>query len=124
MKSGKIMYKISIFVILVILQNVFSQNVVLNEIMSSNSTTLSDEDGDYPDWVELYNAGSEPVDLSGYGLSDDTLNTKKWMFGSVSINPGEYLIVFASDKDRNGLTLHTNFKISASGERILLSEVK
>ena len=116
------MYKISIFVILVFLQNVFSQNVVLNEIMSSNSTTLSDEDGDYPDWVELYNAGSEPVDLSGYGLSDDTLNTKKWMFGSVSINPGEYLIVFASDKDRNGLTLHTNFKISASGERILLSD--
>ncbi|MEJ2544007.1 MAG: CotH kinase family protein [Calditrichaceae bacterium] len=103
-------------------QIVFCQNIVLNEIMASNQITLTDEDGDYPDWIELYNTGPESIDLSGYGLSDDTLNTQKWIIDSVTINPSEYLVIFASDKDRYGDYLHANFKISASGEQIMLSD--
>lgn len=116
------MRKILFMMIFGLVSCVFSQNLVLNEIMASNQTTLYDEDDDASDWIELYNQGTEAIDLSGYCLSDDTTETDKWIFGNVSIQPGAYLIVFASDKDRTGTNCHTNFKISASGESIVLSD--
>ncbi len=48
-----------------------AQELMINEIMASNTTTIRDEDGDYPDWIELYNNDSVPINLNGYGLSDD-----------------------------------------------------
>ena len=113
------------FLILMLLSTspfIFSQGVVINEVMSSNSSTIDDEDGDASDWIELYNNGAVQENLDGYYLSDDSLNIKKWKFGEVSIDPGKYLIVFASDKDTLNVYWHTNFKISASGEEILLSD--
>jgi len=99
-----------------------AQSVVINEIMSSNTNTIYDEDGDTPDWIELYNSDVNEINLNGYYLSDDSLNIKKWQFGNVVIDPGKYLIVFASDKDTIVNYWHTNFKISASGEKIILSD--
>jgi hypothetical protein len=99
-----------------------AQSVVINEIMSSNTNTIYDEDGDTPDWIELYNSDANEINLNGYYLSDDSLNIKKWRFGNVVIDPGKYLIVFASDKDTIVNYWHTNFKISASGENIILSD--
>lgn len=102
--------------------DLMAQNVVLNEIMASNQQTIADEDGDYPDWIELYNSGSEIVDLSGWYLSDDESDPTKWQIGEAAIEPQGFLLIFASDKDRDSqLPLHTNFKISSSGEPILLS---
>lgn len=101
---------------------VYAQDVVINEVMASNTTTLFDEDGDTPDWIELYNAGANPVNLTGYFLSDDSTAVIKWQFGEAVINPGDYLVVFASDKDTNMVNWHTNFKITASGEKVLLSD--
>ncbi|MCC5807782.1 MAG: CotH kinase family protein [Opitutales bacterium] len=76
--------------------------VRINEVMASNGSTLADEDGDYEDWIELYNYGDAPVDLSGWGLSDSYSNPFKWTFPeSTSIGAGEYLLVWASGKDRN-----------------------
>ncbi len=100
----------------------FSQSVVINEVMSSNDTTIYDEDDDASDWIELYNRSSVPVNLKGCFLSDDSLNIQKWQFGDAGIKPGEYLIVFASDKDTFMNYWHTNFKISASGEGIIFSD--
>jgi hypothetical protein len=100
----------------------FSQNLVINEVMSLNSSTIYDEDGDASDWIELYNNSAQQINLEGYHLSDDSLIIDMWQFGSVLIEPGGYLIVFASDKDTNRIYWHTNFKINASsGERIILS---
>ncbi|MCK5078056.1 MAG: lamin tail domain-containing protein, partial [Calditrichia bacterium] len=76
------------------------QNVVINEVMSSNSFTIIDEDGDYPDWIELYNYGTTPIDLNGFGLSDDITEPLKWTFPQVTIQPDDYLLLFASDKNR------------------------
>jgi hypothetical protein len=101
---------------------IFPQNIVINEIMSSNSNTIYDEDGDASDWLELYNNSSNPIDLYGWYLSDDSLNIKKWQFGNAVVNPNGYMIVFASDKDTIMNYWHTNFKISASGESIILSD--
>jgi hypothetical protein len=101
---------------------IFSQGIFINEIMSSNITTIYDEDGDASDWIELYNSSGSQVNLEGYYLSDDSLKIEKWQFGNTVIGPGEYLIVFASDKDTIIDYWHTNFKISASGEEIILSD--
>ncbi|HSD14304.1 MAG TPA: CotH kinase family protein [Flavobacterium sp.] len=101
----------------------FSQNIVINEILTSNNTSITDENGSHEDWIELYNTGSNPVNLLGHGLSDDPAALFKWTFPSVTLNPGQYLIVWASDKNRAiaGSPLHTNFKLSASGETLILT---
>ncbi|TVR90225.1 MAG: T9SS C-terminal target domain-containing protein [Saprospirales bacterium] len=102
----------------------FSQNsqVVINEFMASNGITIADEDGDFEDWIELYNRGDEAVSLQGYYLSDDYDNPLRWRFPLVELDPGEFLLVFASGKNRFGTELHTNFRISAGGEPLLLSD--
>ena len=70
-----------------------------------------------PDWIELYNAGAENINLSGYALSDNPKNPQKWRFPQgMSIAPGEYVGVFCSGKDRNeDGWQHTNFKLSSAG---------
>ncbi|HJM96153.1 MAG TPA: lamin tail domain-containing protein, partial [Candidatus Marinimicrobia bacterium] len=80
-----------------------AQSIQLNEIVSSNGSILFDEDGDSPDWIELYNPQEETVDLSGFGLSDDPEELSKWTFPEITVDPGSFLVVFASDKDRTDL---------------------
>ncbi|MFO7776337.1 MAG: chitobiase/beta-hexosaminidase C-terminal domain-containing protein [Candidatus Hydrogenedentota bacterium] len=75
-------------------------SVVINEFMASNGSVVADEDGDYEDWIELYNDGSDPVNLEGYGLTDDEDEPFQWVFPDVTIGAGEYLFVWASGKDR------------------------
>jgi hypothetical protein len=79
---------------------VFSQNIIINEFMASNSTVIPDEDGDFSDWIELYNTGTETVNLAGWGLSDDLMQPYRWVFPQVTVEPGNYLLVWASGKDR------------------------
>lgn len=99
-----------------------SQHLVINEIMSSNATTIADEDGDYEDWIELYNGTDSVINLTGYTLSDNLANPDKWIFPNITIGPNEYLLIFASGKNRTtGDFLHTNFSISKDGENIILS---
>lgn len=97
-------------------------DVVINELMASNSTTAADQDGEYDDWVELYNRSNNTVDLTGFYLSDDDNDLQKWEFPSGTvINAGEYLIIW-TDNDTLQAGLHTNFKLSASGEMVILSD--
>lgn len=98
-------------------------NIVINEFMASNSSTLADEDGDYSDWIELYNRGVTAVSLRGVGLSDN-LDPFRWTFPDITLNPGQYLLVWASGKNRttSGASLHTNFSISADGELLRLTD--
>lgn len=98
-------------------------SLVINEVMTSNAATISDEDGDFEDWIELYNGGNTVLDLSGYGLSDDPDSLFKWTFPQRSIAPNSYLLVWASDKNRRPASgpVHTNFKISAGNETVILT---
>ncbi|MEJ6581410.1 MAG: lamin tail domain-containing protein [Akkermansiaceae bacterium] len=97
---------------------VLAQDVVITEFMASNSTVLQDEDSDYEDWIEIYNQSGSPVDLSGWHLTDDAALLTKWTFPDVVLGTGEIMVVFASNKDRAeaGQELHTNFKLTSSGE--------
>lgn len=99
-----------------------AQSLEISEFMAVNSKTLADEDGDYSDWIEIHNAGSESVDLLGWYLTDNATNRDKWAFPSTVIAADGYLVVFASDKSRcvSGAELHTNFKLSGSGEYVAL----
>lgn len=97
----------------------FESPVRINEVVASNSDSLLDEDGDSPDWIELHNPTSLPISLADWSLEDAGA---QWMFPAISLPAGEYLIVFASDKDRAvaGSELHTNFKISKEGDSLAL----
>ncbi len=92
--------------------------LVISEFMAVNNSIVSDEDGEFSDWVEIYNPTNNPVDLAGYYLTDNSTNLTKWQFPSLPLDSGDYLIVFASNKDRTNPagTLHTNFKLGGSGE--------
>ena len=103
-----------------------AQSIAINEIMSSNGQTISDEDGDYEDWVEIHNFGNNPVNLHGFGLSDDYERPFRWVFPDTTIEPNGFLLVWASNKDRRtpGAELHTNFAISSAGEEIILMNLQ
>ncbi|MBN2202440.1 lamin tail domain-containing protein, partial [bacterium] len=81
---------ISLFLLLFSASTVRAHDLVINEIMASNRNTIQDEDGDAPDWIELYNPGTQAADLSGWSLSDDTLNVRKWTVNTGSIPAGGY----------------------------------
>ncbi len=95
----------------------------INEVMSSNATSHYDEDGDAEDWIELYNSGSKPLPLNGYGLSDDYQNPYRWVFPDITIDPGEFLLIMASGKNRRDpdRPLHANFRIASEGEEVILT---
>ncbi|MCA9217014.1 MAG: lamin tail domain-containing protein, partial [Planctomycetales bacterium] len=95
---------------------------MISEFMAVNGSTIADQDGDFSDWLELVNAGDEPVNLDGYWLTDDVDNLTKWRIPNVSLDANEYLTVFASSKDRDDpeSELHTNFRLSRGGEYLAL----
>jgi hypothetical protein len=98
---------------------------VLSEISATGSTAIVDEDVEMSDWIEISNSTETPLDLSGYFLTDEPDNLPKWKFpDGTSIGGSGYLVVFASGKDRRnvGEELHTNFRLSASGEYLALIE--
>lgn len=72
----------------------------INELMTSNVSVLSDEDGEYPDWLEIYNPADSTIQMAGFSLSDDSLVLDKWTFPDIYIGPGGYLLVYCSGKDR------------------------
>ena len=97
--------------------------VLINEFLTSNGLGITDEDGETPDWIELYNATNVPVSLNGWTLSDNADLPAKWTFPDISIGPNAYLVVFASNMDRiptNGDNLHTNFILDPDGEYLAL----
>ena len=96
--------------------------VVINEFVASNGAAFVDEDGDSSDWIELYNSGSGTVNLGGWYLTDDAGVLMKWRLPSLNLNTGEYLVLFASGKNRAvvGGELHTNFSVSVDGEYLAL----
>ena len=106
--------------------NLNAQEIVINEFQASNSETIADQDGDFEDWIELLNVGNEPINLEGFGLSDDDDQPFKWTFPSAVIEPGEFLLVWASGKNKVGENgeLHTNFGISSGGEPLSISNTE
>ncbi len=96
--------------------------VVISEFMALNERTLLDKDRQYSDWIEVFNPGASPVNLSGWSLTDRVGAPTKWVFPEVELPAGGFLVVFATGLDRRvaNAELHTNFKILGSGEYLAL----
>lgn len=96
---------------------------ILSEFMADNGGSLLDQDGESPDWIEVHNPNAFPIALDGWSLSDDPLQTQRWSFpAGTTLAADDYLLVFASGKDRNdpNAELHSNFRLSAAGEYLAL----
>ncbi len=98
--------------------------LIITEIMAANQTGLTDSDGDYSDWIELYNPGSRPLNLAGWALTDDAAQPQKWLFPNITLTANSHLVVFASGKNRtDNNELHTNFSLSRDNEFVGLYNV-
>ncbi|MDA7930797.1 CotH kinase family protein [Akkermansiaceae bacterium] len=95
---------------------------VISEFMADSKSGLMDADGDFSDWIEIFNPTEFTVDLGSFFLTDDATDLSKWPFEPLTLEPGERAIVFASGKGVNGPAgeIHTNFKLSAGGEYLAL----
>lgn len=107
-----------------------ADTLLINEYCTSNSIYY-DETGDTPDWVELYNSGKKPLDLSGCALSDDPSRLDKWRFPEVTLEPNGYLLLFMSGKTTAKADeakppgegpLHVDFRLSAKDTRLIVTD--
>jgi len=99
----------------------------INEFMASNRTTIKDEAGNYADWIELYNAGNQAVDIGGLYLSDDLHNPGLWRISEISpytttIQPDSFLLLWADNDTSQGL-LHLGFQLAREGESISIGQI-
>ncbi len=103
---------------------VLANGVVISEFQTANDLTLEDEDGDSSDWIELHNTSLDTVNLDGMYLTDDVEDLMKWRIPAVEMGPDEFLVIFASNKDRvdPAAELHTDFVLSSDGEFLALIE--
>ncbi len=122
------LYSLSFLILLnfILPVNSHSQTLRINELMALNQSVLTDEDGNSSDWIEIYNTSSDPVNLLGYSLSDDSSDLELWTFPEYVLNGNSYLIVFASSVNRTDPNeeLHTNFRLNGDGEFLALSDAE
>ncbi|MDA7803990.1 CotH kinase family protein [Crocinitomix sp.] len=98
-------------------------DVVINELMPDNKVTVTDEEGKYEDWIELYNRTDLAIDLSGYYLSDrPNANPLMWEIPEGTLIPANGYLTIWLDEDTLDDGLHANFKLSASGESVSFSD--
>ena len=97
-------------------------NLYITEFMAENSGTVNDENGDASDWIELFNGGTNTVNLNGWYLTDSATPGSGWRFPATNIAPNSFMLVWASGKNRStpGQPLHTNFKLNDSGDYLAL----
>lgn len=93
----------------------------INEVVTANADGLLDQDGLTSDWIELHNAGLDPVNLDGWFLTDDPADRAKWALPAIAVGPRGFVVVFASDADRRDpIEPHTSFRLSSDGEYLAL----
>jgi len=96
-----------------------ADGLVLNEVMSSNDAVISDDSDEFDDWVEIYNSSNNPIELSGYYLTDNFSSPSKWHFPEYTIQPQEFLLIWC-DRDLHQGDFHTNFRLSSGGEELAI----
>lgn len=120
--NRKISFAISLFFFFFQFSVFAAEKLILSEFLAVNAKNLQDDDKEYSDWIEIQNTGETSVSLKGIYLTDNPQNLTKWKFPDVKLDAGKFLLVFASEKNRTdpAKTLHTNFKLSGSGEYLAL----
>ncbi len=95
---------------------------IISEFVASNNSSLTDDNGNSTDWIEIHNTGSQTINLSGYRLTDNPSDSSKFVFQGGQLFPGQYLVVFAGEDENPtfGSDLYTGFSLSAGGEYLAL----
>lgn len=93
----------SVVIFVFLINGLFAQ-VVINEGSNRNYSTIADEDGEYPDWVELLNTGADTISLLNFSISDQPDNPTKWIFPNIKLAPGAFKTILCSGKDRKPLS--------------------
>ena len=103
-------------------RRLLAADVVISEFLADNDNGITDAYGEHSDWIELHNRGDTAQNLDGFFLTDSSTDLTQWRLPAVTLNPGAYLTVFASEADDAvaGSQLHTNFRLSAGGEYLAL----
>ncbi len=97
-----------------------NDHIVINELMATNTNTIADQDGEFDDWIELYNKSNYNIDISNWIVTDNPTNLDKYRIPAGTImSPDSYLVIWA-DEDGKQSGYHANFKLSAFGEDVLL----
>lgn len=99
------MRRLLLYILFLFFSVQLSSQVLINEFSSLNISGITDEDGDHSDWIELYNSSALAANLEGYCLSDNAHNLKKWTLPAISLKPDNFLLIFASGKNRTELPL-------------------
>ena len=95
--------------------------LLVSEVMPGTEHGYLDENGVSNDWIELYNAGRSELQLERFSLTDDPESLTKWQLPEARLQPGQFLVVFASGKDRRNASFpHANFKLKSGGEYLAL----
>ena len=102
--------------------NESSATIVINEFMADNKSTITDAQGKFEDWIELYNYGDEFINLEGMHLTDNQSKPTKWVFPDTTIQAKEYMLIWADEDTLDKPGLHSNFKLSKDGEYIGIYE--
>ena len=100
--------------------NVGYQDLVINELMSNNKSSVSDNSGKYDDWIELYNPNTYPVSLNGLYLTDTDSLQLKFHLPNYVLSSDSYFIIWADNDGHQGID-HANFQLSNQGELLVLS---
>jgi len=95
-------------------------DLVINELMADNATTIADEAGEFDDWVELYNRGDEPISLAGLFLSDDPEDPWAYALPDIELEPGAHLLIWCDNDPEQG-PLHAPFRFDRDGEQVALA---
>lgn len=102
--------------------NASSDLLFINEVMPSNSSTLADEVGEYDDWLEIYNGGTTAVNLSEYYISDEMADWNKFRLPAMTLNPGEFVIVWLDGDPEQGI-LHADFSLNSGENQVWLNKL-
>ena len=107
---------------LLVLARWASAQIIISEFMADNKSTLADENGQFSDWIEIYNTSASTVNLNGWSLTDDPTHQARWFFPSTNLTPKGFMVVFADGTNRVvlGQPLHADFSLRASGEYLAL----
>jgi hypothetical protein len=97
---------------------------VINEFMAANSSSAADPQGQYDDWIEIYNYGRDAVYVGGMYLTDNLSSPTKWRIPdndpAQAVIPAQGYLVIWADNDTSDAGLHASFKLDADGEEIAL----
>ncbi|MDA3930009.1 MAG: lamin tail domain-containing protein [Prolixibacteraceae bacterium] len=109
-------FRYIVFVLFIAFVNTLQGQILINEVLSMNTSGITDENQEHTDWIELYNSSDESINLEGYFMTDDKDDSLTWSFPNFELAPNSFLLIYASGKDRKTISLNYKTVIDRGDE--------